>query len=244
MAKATATRVAEDFENLETAPRNGGTILAPMTPVMRRNPTASPVVPRIDAALTLPSTTTRVTIVRMMRPSTSSATAAPRTMRDSVDDSTPRSPKTRAVMPTLVAVSAAPRNTDVFTSRPSARPAPIPPRKGAATPSTATAKEALPTLASSLTSISSPTLRSRRITPISPSRRRASSACTRFSTDGPIRIPARISPRTAGTFTRSASSATSFAAASTMNTWNRIVPMSNPSVPSVAASSDIAACIR
>ena len=48
--------------------------------------------------------TTLTTTVRMIRPSTSSATAAPSTMRASTVASARRSPKTRAVMPTLVAV--------------------------------------------------------------------------------------------------------------------------------------------
>ena len=74
---------------------------------------------RSDADRTLfddaPTTTVRIT-----RPSTSSATAAPRTTRASVVASARMSPNTRAVMPTLVAVSAAPRKMDVVVSCPRA----------------------------------------------------------------------------------------------------------------------------
>ena len=64
--------------------------------------------------------TTLTTTVRMISPSTSSATAAPSTIRASVVASARRSPNTRAVMPTLVAVSAAPRKIAVSVSTPEA----------------------------------------------------------------------------------------------------------------------------
>ena len=50
------------------------------------------------------------TTARTSSPSTSSITAAPRTIRPSVLSAFPRSPSTRAVMPTLVAQSVAPTN--------------------------------------------------------------------------------------------------------------------------------------
>ena len=71
-----------------------------------------------------PSSTMRTTTVRITRPRTSSATAAPSTMRDSVLDRIRRSPKARAVMPTEVAVSAAPMNRAVVASLPNAAVAP------------------------------------------------------------------------------------------------------------------------
>ena len=67
---------------------------------------------------TEPSVTSRTTTVRTTRPMTSSATAAPSTIRASVVARARRSPKTRAVMPTLVAVSAAPTNSAVLKSSP------------------------------------------------------------------------------------------------------------------------------
>ena len=54
------------------------------------------------------------------------------------------------------------------------------------------------------------------MTPISPSTRNTSLELTRSSTDGPIKMPARISPTTAGMLSRSMSSAATFAATSTI----------------------------
>ena len=54
---------------------------------------------------------TPVTTASTIKPSTSSITAAPRMMRPSTLPVRPRSPSTRAVIPTLVAVSVAPTNT-------------------------------------------------------------------------------------------------------------------------------------
>jgi hypothetical protein len=58
----------------------------------------------LSAAVMTPLTTARIT-----RPSTSSMTAAPRMILASFDRAAPRSRRTRAVMPTLVAVRTAPR---------------------------------------------------------------------------------------------------------------------------------------
>ena len=71
------------------------------------------------------------------RPMTSSATAAPSTIRASVVASARRSPNTRAVMPTLVAVRAAPTNRAVLKSSPISRIAPSPSTSGATTPTVA-----------------------------------------------------------------------------------------------------------
>ena len=63
-----------------------------------------------------------------------------------------------------------------------------------------------------------PTPRSSRITPSSPSTFRVSSDPTRLNTDGPMITPATISPTTAGTLMRSAISAATLAATSTIRT--------------------------
>ena len=65
-------------------------------------------------------------------------------MRASVVASARRSPKTRAVMPTLVAVSAAPRKIAVSVSKPRPTPAPAPATNGTATPMIATSIDARP----------------------------------------------------------------------------------------------------
>ena len=74
-----------------------------------------------------PTSTRRTTTVRITRPRTSSATAAPSTVRASTVVRARRSPKTRAVMPTLVAVRAAPTKIASLVLNPSggadARPA-------------------------------------------------------------------------------------------------------------------------
>ena len=101
--------------------------------------------PATDTTDTDPSVTSRTTTVSTTRPMTSSATAAPSTMRASVVASARRSPKTRAVMPTLVAVSAAPTNSDVLKSKPISSIAPMPSTIGAITPAVATSSDARPT---------------------------------------------------------------------------------------------------
>ena len=182
----------------------------------------------------VPSSTTRVTIVRMIRPSTSSATAAPRTTRASFVDNARRSPKTRAVMPTLVAVSVAPMNNDVLPFSPRARPVADPRMSGRPTPMIATVIADRPTLRNSPTSISIPTCIKRRIAPSSARRKSESDGSTRPRTDGPMRMPASISPSTAGTPMRSASSATSFAAQRMSASSRRMRPMSRPPAPPAA----------
>ena len=153
----------------------------------------------------------RVTTVRMMSPKTSSATAAPRTMRASVEESAFRSPKTRAVMPTLVAASAAPRNNDALRDSPRIDPARTPDDMGTTTPMIATSMEALPTRRSSVRSISRPTSAKRMMTPISARTRMASLGSMSPSMEGPMTMPAMISPSTAGTLMRSNSSAANLA---------------------------------
>ena len=171
-------------------------------------------IPTTDSTDTDPSVTRRTTTVSTMRPITSSATAAPSTMRASVVASARRSPNTRAVMPTLVAVSAAPTNSavlNVLAHQPHRADAQHHRRdhadgghehRGLARPCRARGGPS-----------PCPTSSRSRITPISPSVRRTSSLPpTALSTDGPMRMPATISPTTAGTPMRSAISAAALAA--------------------------------
>ena len=183
----------------------------PIAPATSKNPVARPIVESKPPTSTEPCSTMRVTMVKITRPMTSSATAAPRTMRASVDESAFRSPKTRAVIPTLVAASAAPRNNDAFTDSPRMEPAKNPDDIGTATPMMATSIDARPTLRNSSRSISSPTSANKIMTPTSARTRMASLGSTRPRSDGPIMMPATISPITAGTPTRSETSAAALA---------------------------------
>ena len=148
---------------------------------------------------TVPCSTMRVTTVRMMSPSTSSTTAAPSTVRASTVASARKSPNTRAVIPIDVAVSAAPTKSDVLIDSPSSELAPKPSVIGRTTPMIATKILARPTLLSSRMSVSSPTWMSNKMTPSSARKNSMSPVLTRPKTEGPIRIPAKISPMTAGT---------------------------------------------
>ena len=132
-------------------------------------------------------------------------------MRASVDESAFKSPNTRAVMPTLVAASAAPRNSDALSDSPRTVPAKTPDDMGTTTPMMATSIEARPTFLSSVRSISRPTSASRMMTPTSAKMRIASLGSMSPSIDGPMTMPAMISPNTAGTRMRSNSSAAIFA---------------------------------
>jgi hypothetical protein len=93
---------------------NRGTAVRPITMAPKRNTAAANAVfptpiqdrgsPRLAEAIA------PLTMPRMINPSTSSTTAAPRTMRASIRLDAPRSRSARAVMPTLVALNVAPRN--------------------------------------------------------------------------------------------------------------------------------------
>jgi len=82
---------------------------------------------------------------------------------------------------------------------------------GTTTPAIATNSDARPTLLNSSRSVSIPTVASRTTTPISARTFMASVEPTSPSTDGPMRMPAVISPITAGMCTRSESSAAALA---------------------------------
>ena len=177
---------------------------------MARNPTATNTIQSTPATDTEPDVASRTTTVRMTSPMTSSATAAPRTVRDSTIASALRSPKTRGVMPTLVAVQ---RGTDEqclarrrHPDDSGRTPTPADERHRrrrrlatrAATPCP-TARELAEARARSPTSSSS------RMTPSSASTRSTSLFSTQVrAPTGPMRMPARISPTTAGTLMRSA----------------------------------------
>ena len=134
-----------------------GKVANPITEVRMRKPKANPIVVAIVPMPTEPCSTIRTTTVRMMRPRTSSTTAAPSTVRASAVANARKSPNTRAVIPMLVAVSAAPMNNDVLVDSPIASPTPTPSAIGNATPMSATSIEARPTLRNSATSVSRPT---------------------------------------------------------------------------------------
>ncbi len=107
-ASTTATSVPGERDSRCTSSNSRGARRIPTPVVTTRKPTAAATTPNTVSADTEPADTIRTTTVRITRPSTSSATAAPSTVRASTLDSARRSPKTRAVMPTEVAVSAAP----------------------------------------------------------------------------------------------------------------------------------------
>ncbi len=228
-AKARATRVPTERDDRSIAANSGGAKRRPTKLPSTRKRTATRMMPATDRIDTEPSVTRRTTTVSTTRPITSSATAAPSTTRASRVARARRSPKTRAVMPTLVAVSAAPTNRAVLKSSPMSNMAPRPSTRGATTPIVATWMDVRPTLLSSLRSISSPTSSRRRITPISPRVRSTSPPPpppTRSSSDGPMMMPAMISPTTAGMPMRSETSAASLAATSTIRMLRRISAMS------------------
>ena len=111
------------------------------------------------------------TAARITRPITSSMTAAPRMIRDSLAPVFPRSRSTRAVMPTLVAHSVAPMKTwtSVLASGRNQALTHQPRSIGAMTPTVATTNEDQPTSSMSLMFDSRPTSNSRMMTPISAS---------------------------------------------------------------------------
>ncbi len=121
---------------------------------------------------------------------------------------------TRAVIPTLVAVSVAPIKmwTSSGSSGMKSAATPQPRKNGAMTPARATSSDESPTSIISPRSDSSPTSNSRIMTPISASAAIVGSvlsgsvACMPTSARLPMTIPPTSSPRTAGWFIRSKSS--------------------------------------
>ena len=146
----------------------------------------------------------------------SSITAAPRIIRLTSRLSSPICPSTRAVIPTEVATIDAPTKIDSIDPAPHASMTAHPRMNGTITPKTATASALPPTRKMSAGRVPNPTRKSRNMTPISASASVSSSGATSPSSPGPIRMPARISPATAGWRSRSKSSAASLAATKMM----------------------------
>ena len=236
-AMATTGMVAVDRDTEPTRRSRTGNATRPTTPETTRKPTASPIVDDTVATSTEPCWTMRVTTVRMMSPSTSSVTAAPRTVRASDVDSARRSPKTRAVMPMLVAVSAAPTNSDVLVDSPRARAAVNPSASGRATPISPTPSDDRPTRRSSVISVSMPTWARSTMTPISARTKRMSPVEIHPRTDGPSTMPTAISPITTGTCRRSKISAATLAMTKIRVRSSRIRPRSTPPVDAATSPS-------
>ena len=100
--------MAEDIFLRSTRRKIGGTSSQPMSNTAIKKPKAFAVTIVTPSQVTFSPLEMPPTMVKMMRPIMSSMTAAPRTIRLSGSDNRPRSARTRAVMPTLVAVKAAP----------------------------------------------------------------------------------------------------------------------------------------
>ena len=126
-----------------TAANSGGTSRRPRAVETTRKPMATTTIHSTLRTETVPSETIRVTTVRMTRPITSSATAAPRTVLASTEASARRSPKTRAVMPDAGGRQGGTDEQGLVARRGRRRSsAPMPPAKGTTTPTVATVSEA------------------------------------------------------------------------------------------------------
>ena len=90
----------------------------PSSSATTRKPTALTRISATDPGDTVPVCATAVTVARMTRPSTSSMIAAPSTTRAAGCWSRSRSASTRAVIPTLVAVSVAPTKIAAVVEKP------------------------------------------------------------------------------------------------------------------------------
>lgn len=125
-------------------------------------------------------------------------TAAPSTIRANVLDRTPRSAKTRLVIPMLVAARARPTNAAVPMPSPSIRPMAMPAAIGRTIAMSAVSTAGRPTASRSSRRTSRPTEKSRMTTPISASTKAVSPGMARASTPGPTMKPPSSSPTTAG----------------------------------------------
>ena len=111
-ASASATSVPADSAWRSRNWNRPGASLEPSTALTTRKAIATARMTATSVIDTEPSETRRTTTVRMTRPRTSSATAAPNTVRASIVARARRSLNTRAVIPTLVAESAAAMKSD------------------------------------------------------------------------------------------------------------------------------------
>src|SRR6266487_3502186 len=213
---------------------SGGASRTPTATPATRKATAAPTTSNSSCGAIEPPATRRTITVRITRPMTSSATAAPSTVRASARDNAFRSPKTRAVMPTLVAVRAAATNSSTWWPCPASpvRRSPAQPNaNGNTTPTVATDNAGRPTFSRSVSSVSSPTWSSSNSTPSWPSTASTWSPPTSPSAEGPTSTPSTSSPSTAGWPSRSDTSAPTLAATSTTSTCNSTVPTSTGSAP-------------
>ena len=135
-----------------------------------KNNAAFAMIQEIIPKLTAPVVTNAETTARMIRPSTSSITAAPRTICASFVCNLPKSLKTRAVIPTEVAVSDAPRKRYTLRDKLGRSHGPttqVPSTNGTITPINATTKAFNPTFFIVVRLDSRPTWKRRIITPSS-----------------------------------------------------------------------------
>ncbi len=138
-----------------------------------------------------------ITMVRTKRARTSSITAAPKTVRVSTVPISPHSAKTRILIPTLVAVKAAPIKRATAVLSPIRIPIIKPNIKGKITPKIATNPACFPTLIKLSMSVSSPTSNRRKAAPISAKIRKNSSSGS-MNAKRLRPIPASNSPTTSG----------------------------------------------
>src|SRR6267143_2994591 len=172
-----------------------------------------------------------LTTAKSASPRTSSTTAAPRTTCAAGSCSRPRAERTRAVIPTLVAVRVAPMKTAGRVGIPQSDASPKPSASGHRTPTAATTVDWRPARRSSSRSDSRPISKRRRTTPTSASDMKTGERWTSPRTPGPIRTPARSSPRTAGCPTRSRPSPPSLAASQMTTRPTRSSPESVKRLP-------------
>ena len=160
------------------------------------------------------------TTARTINPRTSSTTAAARMVRPSCVWTLPRSFKTRADIPTLVAQSVAPRNTSTQRDKygKNIRTMAKPSRNGAITPMMATMRADRPTANNLGTVLSTPTSNINSITPNSAKVAKLGSVLNASKKPNPKRamfprtIPANSSPKTTGRRTLRAARPPSLAA--------------------------------
>ena len=193
----------------------------------------------VEAAVMMPETTARTS-----SPRTSSMTAAPRMILAKGARKESASLSTRAVIPTLVAASMAPRKACSIHGSWGriSSPTPNPSSMGVTTPTTATSAARPPTAIISLGVDSRPTWKSSRT---APSSAMTVSVSLEASADKsgppksaafPARIPTISSPSTAGWPSRSTNSPASFAQTMAKARASRTVGTASESWPAAAAA--------
>ena len=199
-ARTTAMTVRVDGVWMRCESRDSsGPPRVPATAATRRKPKARAAAPRIVAIEASRPCESPWMMVSNRSPRTSSISAAPRMICPSWVSRCPRSERTRAVMPTLVAVRVAAAMIDGMSDNPRQRQATYPSTKGSKTPTTATVIDVGPTRIRRARSVSRP-IANRRINTPSSARSWIASwpGSIQPSTDGPAITPPINSPRTAG----------------------------------------------